>query len=1374
MLPGITSITQWSIAVGRNAALGNMVFNSPFALTSTTAATVALAWTIRLASMFVCGLGQNQHLIPNASSHTCHEIRGLQKSNDEASRTCDVSFMEVTIMGLHESINGVPNVAVSSRSIGYVLEHWMTQAVDFLTSGVALDDDFRDLWATLTLYGEALGQACPDAPILADLLWVAHWSLATTLVSQPWTVVAAERADFWVQSSLKRPRPQSATRVNAAAYAIDDFHDGLEGINRTAASTRQFVSARFGSLVAGFEESSPWHYPFQIPVGRSVELYGDGTSRMRAADSRSVKISDSLLQQATLELSAVLSVRSDEAWPIMETLSDLLDHGALRGSSLDMFEDGFARGHINFVAGVSSDGAWNKLVIDLTDALVDLKWEGCYLTERAEMVLTSVSPGVLHCMLKKDGSTLTAHISRYYVLDDGRRVHSLSSHADGQSYQPFASWGGSLPSELLKPWDLCVAWNTTLRCPAQSATVLRGWNGGSRTVLSFPVPHPSDKDEGADKSTESQKGRRLLAHWLDRRTASFRGNSLCFSVARVSKGFTVDYCCGTDPSRHPPPQGCWDKFLKPDICCTEQKHRCADVSAFTLDIHLPDSALFATQEAEAIDIGAGDFMRCYRDDLFQYVFDVVRASALEESGSFFGDVYNRLHDELTFTVFLFGTHPDMMFLCPEVAMLVNSVVLHRDCDLLLRQPLAPSNVGKQDYIRNQLAQIHEALLGVGNISGLVPWVLRLLTDGACGKVVHAAKEESATNQLQANYRWPEETIGGQSLAERGLPCAQGELVPVGQLSMGEGGSYAHTTDDTMRSFVDLGNPMPADGALTGLEFVLGFSEEPYVEVLVIRLEHSPSGPVYTRKATLLQRISDGESQGGAKLHVWKGDFLGFVLHGARMVNHATCSQCLVAELEGVEAATLSYLRAGVQFETGVVQLGTRHQRAYSWSAWLIPMECRPTLWHSAEFPARLTHTETTAREGPPFLKGSLPASSRIDCNSAAWAGDRVCSFSNVCYDMHDGTFSVRLHEADNFNSSVSLSAFSDGRSIWSPKVIPTKQSMDEDKSDAEKEVSVQWVEVPSYLLVRHAPQNWGHHVIEALLPVYALMLANEDVSVSSDERLIVFLDDCSLQLRGDAIEYCLRYDPEPLKCVKDIMSVCARFSRDLWPLLSAWSPLEIHHAADRLPEGTRHVCFSTLHVGLGPWRRPLQTVSTPGVNSWAADPLFAPVIRQFRARAVGRLWMSPHHGHSFVEKGALLAAVKTGRRSVLNREELFEWLEAGARSRGLPFAEVDFRLPLTDQIAMLSRARLLVASAGSSQFAGIFLQASGGMLVLPMCVSATGGIADCHSERLLQSGGLRWEEYAVDWKDLVFTIGRGFDVEVRRDSLERSLRRLLD
>ena len=55
----------------------------------------------------------------------------------------------------------------------------------------------------------------------------------------------------------------------------------------------------------------------------------------------------------------MFSVRLDEAWPIMETLTDLLEHGARRVSSRVMSD--YAREHITFVADVSSDGEWNSL-----------------------------------------------------------------------------------------------------------------------------------------------------------------------------------------------------------------------------------------------------------------------------------------------------------------------------------------------------------------------------------------------------------------------------------------------------------------------------------------------------------------------------------------------------------------------------------------------------------------------------------------------------------------------------------------------------------------------------------------------------------------------------------------------------------------------------------------------------------------------------------------------------------------------------------------------------------------------------------------------------------------------------------------------------
>ena len=66
--------------------------------------------------------------------------------------------------------------------------------------------------------------------------------------------------------------------------------------------------------------------------------------------------------------------------------------------------------------------------------------------------------------------------------------------------------GRMLAIRTAQPWGLCVAWDPTVSCPAQSATVLHSRTGGSRMVLKDPLPHPSDKDDGVDKSTESRNG----------------------------------------------------------------------------------------------------------------------------------------------------------------------------------------------------------------------------------------------------------------------------------------------------------------------------------------------------------------------------------------------------------------------------------------------------------------------------------------------------------------------------------------------------------------------------------------------------------------------------------------------------------------------------------------------------------------------------------------------------------------------------------------------------------------------------------------------------------------------------------------------------
>lgn len=374
----------------------------------------------------------------------------------------------------------------------------------------------------------------------------------------------------------------------------------------------------------------------------------------------------------------------------------------------------------------------------------------------------------------------------------------------------------------------------------------------------------------------------------------------------------------------------------------------------------------------------------------------------------------------------------------------------------------------------------------------------------------------------------------------------------------------------------------------------------------------------------------------------------------------------------------------------------------------------------------------------------------------------MCTYEDLCYDTATEQFSL-VGDGARGDTTVSLSAFVDGRSLWRPArgAAPAEE--------------VAWIDVPTYLAVRHAPKNWGHYVVETVMALLALALASEEPAGLHGRRLLFFLDDCSLVLRGDATEYCTRFSADPLRCAQEIPALCASFTAQLWPVLTDWAPLEPRSAVGRVG-GSRHLCFRSLHAGLGPWRRPVHRVATAGIRSWAADPSFSPVIRSFRAHAVSRLLEPSAMAALGTQPRGLAAAVKSGRRSVANREELLGWLREAAEARALRYMELALEgaVPMTlrEQVAALAAAALLVASAGSSHFAGLLLPAGAAVLVLPMCVAVTAGQLDCHSEQLLACCGLRWEEYPVDWADATFAIGHGFDFVARRPVLEEVLDRL--
>ena len=111
------------------------------------------------------------------------------------------------------------------------------------------------------------------------------------------------------------------------------------------------------------------------------------------------------------------------------------------------------------------------------------------------------------------------------------------------------------------------------------------------------------------------------------------------------------------------------------------------------------------REAEPVDILGLVFLCGATATMGSSMFRVERNCALEESGGLVGDVLNRHQDVLAFAVPFCWHSPGYHARVSGGCNAVNLIILHNDCDLLLRQPRAPSGVGRRDHVRKYLAQI---------------------------------------------------------------------------------------------------------------------------------------------------------------------------------------------------------------------------------------------------------------------------------------------------------------------------------------------------------------------------------------------------------------------------------------------------------------------------------------------------------------------------------------------------------------------------------------------------------------------------------------------------------------------------------------------
>ncbi|CAK9036254.1 unnamed protein product [Durusdinium trenchii] len=535
--------------------------------------------------------------------------------------------------------------------------------------------------------------------------------------------------------------------------------------------------------------------------------------------------------------------------------------------------------------------------------------------------------------------------------------------------------------------------------------------------------------------------------------------------------------------------------------------------------------------------------------------------------------------------------------CPEVSLLGELVelrqrgrivVVERICQSLLQNPLSADASDRQevllqdvkDMIPNLEANLQlgrvtvelscESLVAgerqhkvetdtnrlrrIGYLTQLPELIVSHLLEGACGKMIQASFFLGwstlgvnpgcfrVSGVLEPSYRWPQPHLADESLKQRGLDCEEAELIQVGA--------------------------EPADA----IGFVAAFGSMVWTKSTFWRL-----GQEIRLDVILLRpRISAGRS-----VYVRRGTM---VFAGDMVREDRNCSSCHAAVLPVMQSS--HFLKVQKQEN---IQLGATLPRAYSWSAELAPMRCRSTGWHPPSAPL------------PPRRPARSPSSSAASCTGHNWV-TRSCRFRRMCYDVEAESFEFYGGPSNDLSEDymVGLSMFSDSRMTWKPNLVEARwrepegsvPSLEEEQDGASmltgslqersrSPAATQVTGSPSLAVVVFS----GVEEVRTTLALYALIMSNEDLKDTEkggcmhgflqqmqffpDEevhgrRWIFFLDDCSLELQGDSIEFCMQFVPKPINCIQEIPHLCAKFTQQLWPLLTDWAPLEQRAIQPRL------------------------------------------------------------------------------------------------------------------------------------------------------------------------------------------------------------------
>ena len=271
---------------------------------------------------------------------------------------------------------------------------------------------------------------------------------------------------------------------------------------------------------------------------------------------------------------------------------------------------------------------------------------------------------------------------------------------------------------------------------------------------------------------------------------------------------------------------------------------------------------------------------------------------------------------------------------------------------------------------------------------------------------------------------------------------------------------------------------------------------------------------------------------------------------------------------------------------------------------------------------------------------------------------------------------------------------------WVTTYEPTQMRMEQILGDVPRNVT--WVEGDFMVLKRWAGANWGHTLVQAVMPAFILMqqFGSDDEEFQKNMNF-VFLDDC-FDVKDKMVAF-----PSELKFRK----ICHKFSQTTFGLLSSIQPRTIK---DVEPDSD-FVCFRRLLAGTqGHSMMNAKTTNDGGMGSF---------FQKFRAFSFQK------NGFPKTRKDGPFRVTVCGKgkvsfnsRGIGNVNDVVEYVNTKFQSQNgeaIEAIRLDLETtPLLEQAKILSETDLLITPGGATGMCSVFLPDGASAIVAPLCAQA--------------------------------------------------------